>query len=309
MPRVSTIIPSYNCAQFVGRAVDSALQQTYRDQEIIVIDDGSTDDTRAVMARFGTAVRYARQDNGGVSRARNHGLSLAGGEFVAYLDADDLWYPDKLEKQIAFLDTHSECGFVHTDVDVVNEDGAVIRSAFNHSTQRSVPRGRCVLDLLRESHVQILTVVARRELVERAGRFDARFHGVEDYLQWILIGLDGAELGYIDEPLAAYRWTAGSISSNKRHMYAQMIKMFTLLLAEKPIAERCGEQGVAVVRKRLYDLGRDLAYLERLEGDTALARRRLLGLIKTWPFQPRLYTDLVKATLARSSPKRDLPPG
>jgi glycosyltransferase involved in cell wall biosynthesis len=96
MPRVSVVIPTYNCAKFLGRTIDSALRQTYRDFEIIVVDDGSTDGTQALVAAYEESVRYVYQTNQGASAARNAALSRASGELIAYLDADDLWRPDKL---------------------------------------------------------------------------------------------------------------------------------------------------------------------------------------------------------------------
>ena len=114
MPRVSVVVPTYNCARFLGRTIDSALRQTYRDFEIIVVDDGSTDGTQALIAAYEESVRYVYQTNQGASAARNAALSRASGEFIAYLDADDLWRPDKVIRQVEFLDAHSTCGFVHT---------------------------------------------------------------------------------------------------------------------------------------------------------------------------------------------------
>ena len=169
MPRVSITIPTFNCARFLGRAIDTALAQTYADYEIIVVDDGSTDDTREVLARFGDKIRYVYQPNGGLSSARNLALSHAGGELIAYLDADDMWYPHRLEAQVAFLDAHQECGFVHSDVTIIDEADRVVHQRFNAETRREVPEGYCTLNLLRRCHVQIPTVLERRGCIERVG--------------------------------------------------------------------------------------------------------------------------------------------
>ncbi|MCS6319465.1 MAG: glycosyltransferase family 2 protein, partial [Nitrospira sp.] len=116
MPRVSVVIPTYNCARFLGQTIDSALRQAYRDFEIIVVDDGSTDDTQQVVAGYGKTIRYVYQANQGASAARNVALSIASGEFIAYLVADDLWIADKLSRQVEYLDAHPACGFLHTEV-------------------------------------------------------------------------------------------------------------------------------------------------------------------------------------------------
>lgn len=101
MPRVSVIIPTYNRREYVQEAIDSALAQTFTDYEIIVIDDGSTDGTsEALQARYGNRIHYEWQENQGESVARNRGIELARGEYIAFLDSDDLWHPEKLAKQI-----------------------------------------------------------------------------------------------------------------------------------------------------------------------------------------------------------------
>ena len=295
MPRVSVIIPTYNSARFISSAVSSVLGQSYKDYEIIIVDDGSADATREVTAKFGNKVLYLYQSNAGPAAARNLGLSRATGEFVAYLDADDLWYPQKLEKQVAFLSAHKSYGIVHSDIDVIDENDRVIQPRFNQQTGRTVPAGYCTMQLLHESHVQTLTVMARRVWVDKVGRFDERLKGTEDYLQWILVSMEGAAVGYVDESLAMYRRTNGSISSSSRWMCGEFIKMFEILLKEKDLAFRYGTEAVDIVRYRLLCLGRELAYFERSEGMREIARRRLFSLIKSWPLRVDLYVELLKA--------------
>jgi glycosyltransferase involved in cell wall biosynthesis len=297
MPRVSVIIPSYNCARFVGRALRSALEQTYTDYEIILADDGSTDDTQDVVLRYGAKVRYMYQPNRGVSAARNLALSAATGDLIAYLDADDMWYPQKLDKQVRCLDENPTCGLVHTDVDAIDADDQIVRSKFNHTPPRQVPQGHCLLDLLRRHHMQLPTVVVRHDLVRKVGFFDERVSGVEDYLQWIGVAMEGRAFSYIDEPLALYRWRVGSLSTNTRRMNEHLVKLFRILLTEKNLERRWGSEAAAIVCSRLYELGRDLAYQDRFEGDNGRARHRLLGLIKEWPLRLELYSDLLKASL------------
>ena len=100
---VSVLIPSYNRGYLIGKTIESVLAQTYRPIEIIVVDDGSTDDTRAVIAKFGPAIRYIYQENAGLAVARNTGLVVARGEFIAFQDSDDMWLPWKLQVQVALM--------------------------------------------------------------------------------------------------------------------------------------------------------------------------------------------------------------
>ncbi len=112
-PRVSVLIPCYNAGRYLGAAIESVLAQTFTDFEIIVIDDGSEDDSAAVAARY-PQVRYFYHEHSGISVTRNFAISKARGEIVAFLDADDLWQPQKLEKQVAYLDSHPDCQLVYT---------------------------------------------------------------------------------------------------------------------------------------------------------------------------------------------------
>jgi glycosyltransferase involved in cell wall biosynthesis len=305
MPRVSITIPTFNCARFLGRAIDSALAQTYGDYEIVVVDDGSTDDTREVLARFGDKIRYVYQANGGLSSARNLALSHAAGEFVAYLDADDLWYPHRLETQVAFLDAHEECGFVHSDVTIIDEADRVIHRRFNAENGREVPEGHCTLNLLRRCHVQIPTVLERRACIERVGNFDGRLKTAQDYLHWIRIAMDGMAIGYIAEPLAMYRRTTSSLSSSPRRVLDDYVIIFEELLADPSLRLGHGRDAVDIARGHLYAVRRELAYLDRVEGRTSHSLGHTLSLVRQWPLRTQLYVDMLKTCLRSVLPARE----
>ena len=115
-PLVSVVIPSFNYARFLVDCVDSALAQTYPHREIIVVDDGSTDNTRQVLEHYGDKIVYIHQSNQGLSQARNTGIHAAKGEFIALLDSDDLWHPRKLELQIRCMKDHPEIGLLATEL-------------------------------------------------------------------------------------------------------------------------------------------------------------------------------------------------
>src|SRR5262245_5555525 len=294
MPRVSVIIPTFNCERFLRKTIDSALSQTYRDFELIVVDDGSTDDTQALVAGYGDSISYFYQPNQGASAARNLALSRACGEFIAYLDADDLWEPQKLSRQVEFLDAHPTCGFVHSEVGVIDEEGKVLHVQFNQETGRTIPRGRCLRDILLRSHIQTFTVVERREAFDRVGEFDLRLPVAQDYLHWIQLVLEGYEVGYIAEALGQYRWRAGSLMASQRRLLGDFVSIFQILLDETALGENHGRAMAEIVRRRLYETQRQLAYVERVECSTAEARRRLFGLIREWPLHFELYVDLAK---------------
>jgi glycosyltransferase involved in cell wall biosynthesis len=300
MPRVSIIIPTYNCAQYLGRAIDSACEQTYKDYEILVVDDGSTDDTKDVALRYGRKVTYLYQQNGGVSAARNHAISKASGELLAYLDADDVWYPEKLERQVAYLDVHHECGMVHSEFSIINEQDEILHVRFYEETKRTVPQGYCIQKLLKRCHIQCVTVVERRNSFDRVGAFDERLLIAQDYLHWIMIAAEGQAVGYLAEPLGKYRWRAGSLIGNRPRLLEDYVQICNILLYEKPIASRHGEECADILFARLYKVQRELAYLDRIGGRNEFAKRRLTGMIKQWPSHFELYVDLLKTYLPAS---------
>ena len=300
MPRVSVIIPTYNCARYLGRAIDSALTQTYKDYEIVVLDDGSTDDTKDVAMQYGGKITYLYQQNRGLAAARNQAISKASGELLAYLDADDMWYPEKLERQVTFLDSHQECGMVHGEMSVINEQDEILHLRFYEETKRSVPQGHCVQQLLMRCHIQTLTVLERRSSFDLVGGFDERLPIAQDYLHWIMIAAEGQALGYLAEPLGKYRWRTGSLIGNHPRLLEDYVRICDILLHEKPIAARHGEECADILRARSYKVQRELACLDRIEGRNESARRRLASLIKKRPSQVELYVDLLKAYLPAS---------
>jgi glycosyltransferase involved in cell wall biosynthesis len=182
-PRVSVIVPVYNRPAFVRQAVDSALvQECPGGFEVVVVDDGSTDDTPAVLASYGDRIRVVRQENGGVARARNAGLAAARGELLALLDSDDVWMPGKLAAQVELLDAHPDAGFAHSEVEEFVEGD---RRPWSRRPQ--LASGDVLRALLRRNFVHTMTVMLRRRAVEEVGDFDPRFPPCEDWDLWLRI--------------------------------------------------------------------------------------------------------------------------
>ena len=167
MPRVTIQIPAYNSARFIGEAIESVLAQTYRDYEIIVVDDGSMDNTAEVVAKS-SEVRYLHQEHSGVSVARNNAIRLAQGEIMAFLDADDKWAIDKLQKQVEYLDNHPECEMIFSKVQNFADD------EIEHFTERQK-------DLL-DTKIEYCLVSScmRRKLFEKYGNFVEEYGYGED---------------------------------------------------------------------------------------------------------------------------------
>ena len=222
-PTVSVVIPAYNAASFIRRAIDSVLVQTAADLELLVVDDGSSDATLQVLAGYGSRLRAVTQANAGPAAARNRGLAEACGRYVAFLDVDDWWLPDKLRQQVALLDSRPEIGFCSTATRVVHADG---------TPAGDWPCGDVGTSLLETLFVQAAAVsgstsgvLARRELLLAAGGFDERLRGFEDPDLWIRLA---ARAGYacVPQPLTVVVRTPGSVSSQLVRMRAATLASF-----------------------------------------------------------------------------------
>ena len=201
---VSTIIPTYNRSQDVQAAVESALAQTYPAdlQEILVIDDGSTDGTKEALSRFGSRIRYAFKENGGVAAARNVGIELALGSAIAFLDSDDRWVPDKIARQVAVLEARPKIGLVLTGIRDVNPDGT-LRNAF--SRRSNLPEdGHLLKYVLRNPAMCPSSALVRTAVVRSVGAFDPTLRTAEDLDLHLRIALRH-QIAVIDEPLVLYR--------------------------------------------------------------------------------------------------------
>ncbi len=200
MPRVSVIIPLYNAAATIARAIDSVLAQTFTDYEIVCVDDGSTDDSGAMLAKYGERVRVVPQQNRGTSAARNLGVRASGGEYLAFLDADDIWRADKLERTVAALDENPECVLAYSDLTSFDQGGGEARPMIDAATARAPSLD----DLLtRMWPIFPSTAVMRREAFERAGRFCEELSAFED-VQFFLRLREAGPFRYIPEPLVRY---------------------------------------------------------------------------------------------------------
>jgi glycosyltransferase involved in cell wall biosynthesis len=198
---VSVVIPTHNRAAMVAEAFRSVVAQTFRDVEIIVVDDGSTDDTERALAAagFDARSRYLRQEHAGVAAARNRGVAASSGEWIAFLDSDDLWLPEKLARQAAFVAAHPAVAACQTD-EIWIRDGVRVNPHRRHLK----PSGDIFLRSLELCLVSPSAVLVRRTTFERAGGFDEGLAACEDYDLWLRIAVD-TPVHLVREPLVVRR--------------------------------------------------------------------------------------------------------
>lgn len=213
MSAVSVIVPAYNAQPFLARAIGSVERQTFTDFEVVVVDDGSTDATAEIAGGFGS-VRYVRQDHLGEAAARNRGLDEAGGEFVAFLDADDEWLPEKLARQLEFMG-RLRSTFSYTDSYVVRDGRRERYSALARPHHGEILEP-LIDDWLDQAFITNNTVVASRELLQSVGGFESGLPtgSNADYGLWLKLALRGTRFDYLGEPLALYYRGHASDSSD-----------------------------------------------------------------------------------------------
>lgn len=221
---VSVIMPTYNHAAYIDSAITSVLNQTYDDLELIIIDNFSKDNTEEIVNRHkenDTRIIYKKFNNQGViATGRNHGLELAKGEFVAFLDADDLWENDKLEKQVKLFT--GNIGFVYTRQKFIDTDDNML----NVTSDPDFYRGKILEKLLQHNFTITSTVMLRKDLLDKYNlNFRTGRQGVEDWDLWLRVAFY-TEFDYVDEKLLIRRVHLGSISQNHEMMYNSAMTTF-----------------------------------------------------------------------------------
>jgi glycosyltransferase involved in cell wall biosynthesis len=199
-PRVSVIIPTHNRPKLLQEAIESALAQTYPNVEIIVVDDGSTDNTAEIVAQYGGKVTYIKQANQDVAAARNTGGRAASGEYLTFLDDDDLIMPTKIARQVQVLLSRPEVGLVHCRFYYANEKGEPMYQV------GLLPEGDVLPRLLRSNFVWMGAPLVRRSCLDQVGWFDEQIPAITaDWDMWLRIAQAGYRFGCVQEPLGAYR--------------------------------------------------------------------------------------------------------
>ncbi len=276
----SVIIPVYNGISYICDAIESAVKQTYKNIEIIVVDDGSTDGLKEVLAPYikrGT-IRYFYEENKGLAAARNTGIKNAKGEYIAFLDADDVFLPEKVERQVTYLTEHPECDISYSDIWHFYEESPERNMSLQYvyySGSEVFPR------LLKKNFINPLTVVMRRSVTERFGLFNEDFRRSEDWEYWIRLSWLGARFCFLPEKLARYRMRRASLSYDWKSEVQRKRKELDIFLW---LRSRMPRQA-----RRNYRLG-SIVLLHRLRLLYALAgdRVKLLRMFHSWLQRKRL---------------------
>jgi glycosyltransferase involved in cell wall biosynthesis len=316
---VSVIIPTYNRAHCVAHAITSALRQTHAAVEVLVVDDGSRDGTQRLLAeRFGgdRRVRVIGQDNAGVAAARNTGLAAAAGDYLAFLDSDDWWYPWKLEAQLAALDAFPEAGMVWSDMEAVDPAGTLVaprylrhyygayrwfptqRELFAHTRAvggHRVHAGDIFSAMVTGNLVHTSTVLLRRDRLQLVGGFDTALAPAGEDYDFHLRTCREGPVAFVDTATIRYQTGTGDrLTAHRRAMAANFLAILTRTL-ERDRARI--DLPAAMLRAIQADAHRWLGEVNAEEGRFGDGRRHYLRSLAYRPWQPRTAAMLALCTL------------
>jgi len=289
-PSVSVIIPTYNRSAYLVGAIESVLSQSYCDLEIIVVDDGSTDNTQDVISGYGDRVRYLFQENKGPSSARNLGISAAEGDLIAFLDSDDLWRRDKLEKQVELFEQNSNIGLVASGHDLVNERGELISNYSLKSTELKQLHKKQMLRNLFSTP----SVIVRKSCFQSVGVFNEKLYFAEDWDMWLRI-INAYDSAFINAPLVTIRKHSESIT---REYSEKNLRDWESVIASNSTG-KCLLFDVVTLRRYSWFYW-NKANIYRNKGNAAL--NYLIRSILAWPFgHGRRYLQLMKWVVGKST--------
>ncbi len=288
-PHVSVVIPAYNAADSIGGALASVFAQTFKEVEVIVVDDGSTDGTAAVVEAMGGRVTLIRQVNGGPGAARNTGIRASRGPLIAFLDADDCWLPHKIEAQVAYFRVHPQTGLLHAATTGRAEDAAGPRVFDTHPR----PPRHVFCDLFHTDYdIATLTVMVRRDVLDTVGLFDERREvHVEDWDLWLRIAAR-FPIGYLPQP-AAVRVGGGSMSADIEKTFRGQAEV----IAKNVAMCRTGcplhrSQPAACLQRRWYRFHWELGYARLRDGRRAAARAAFVRALARRPLSGSAWMQL-----------------
>lgn len=288
-PQVSVIIPSYNAEHYVGQAIESALASRDVTVEVIVIDDQSTDNTWSVLEGFGDRIRIVRQEKGGPYKARNLGAKLARGAWLAFLDADDDWMPDKLAKQMALAADGNDLVFTDRlnfgDISGVKERQSDCVSLYD---------GDVFEHLLQGNFITLSSVLMRKEAFERLGGFSVTDFGVQDWDLWLRFAGQGGRVGLAREPLTRYR-----IHSEQMSLDFDARARDRLAVVRRALATPRGQQVSFQVRRQALSNVWEIGAWQAAPQYRGKAFGWFLQAARQWPWNLRLYKGMAKCVLNR----------
>ncbi len=303
---VSVVIAGFNCERFIEPTLRSALDQTYPSKEVVFVDDGSTDGTRSAVERLAPSVRYLPVPHGGVSAARNAGIAATSGQHVALLDHDDLWAPDKIERQVALMEAHPDLGLVFTRAKVVGDPshpsilpppGRVWEPRFKERVASGDP-AQVYAELVLENFIPYSSILARRVALPIPGPFKAHLRYAEDW-DFVLRMAEVKRFAFIPETLTTYTIRPGRATERMADLRLEEIAVLEDNVARNPWLLT---RDAAAVKRRRATLLKEAGYWLLRERRGGEARPLLRRAWRMRPFDVKLPAYLIASLAAAPRP-------
>lgn len=284
MPTVSVLIPSYNHGRFIETALKDVFAQTYSDYEIVVVDDGSTDDSVTILQSYTDRIKLYTQKNKGTYPTLNRLIAESSGKYLAIINSDDRWTDTKLAKQVAVLDSNSRVGLVHTGGQFIDAENRVQPGNPLGFDWPTTPSGNIIEALVRFNKIIASSVLVRRECFERLGNFNERLFGSGDWEMWFRIALV-YDIAFIDEPLTFYRVHGENASFKHRRIHQDdvLVREGTIHPNEPALWKRANSR--RAMRLALAHSYACLGTEHALLGHLPEARRAYLHSLKLCPWR------------------------
>jgi glycosyltransferase involved in cell wall biosynthesis len=294
-PLVTVLMPAYNAEKYIGEAIISVLAQTFRDFELLIINDGSTDNTEKIIRSYiDSRIRLVNRNNEGVAAALNYGLSIARADYIARFDADDICLPERLKKQFNFLINNPDYVLAGSDAEYIDKDGVFVFAldypAYTDEDIRQLSLAVCPF-----SHV---TVMYKKEAVIAAGMYNVNAHTFEDHLLWHKL-IESGKVCNIKEVLVKVRFNPGSVTIDDEWRGKQFKMLKYTAIDRMAINEEEGNTLLQIIRRQDKDKIKHGAYYSLLAKkylfnnyDKARARQHIKQLIKTYPTKIKSYALL-----------------
>ncbi len=290
MPKVTVVIPVYNGERFLGESIASVLAQSFHDYEILCVDDGSTDGSATLLKQYGERIRVVRQENAGQSAARNAGVKLARGQYIAFLDQDDLWYPSKIKSQVAILESEPDVVLVHCDFDRINERGDMLQQGAG-LIERASALASSMGHLIGEALIFPSAMMIRKDVYERIGGFHHELQGFEDFDLIARLRQRGRFV-MVEERGMAYRMHGGGFT---RAGGIHIIRSREKFLRRMQTLYNSDRKRNVILQQMLADCYSDWGIHEVRSGNKQEGRRKLVQSLGCNPTKWRTYSRLLRA--------------
>lgn len=301
-------MPAYNARPYIEESIWSVLNQDYSNIELIVVDDGSKDGTPEAAEQFGSRVTVLRQKNAGPAAARNRGIAAASGEFIAFLDADDVWLPGKVTMQVKYLQDYPEVGvvfgrFLRWESQLDGAFSEPPTPTYLNTSMTLVPEhsGWIYKALLFDNVVHIITAMIRRSVIDQVGTLDESLPTGEDYDFWLRVSRK-FRMAKLDRTLAYYRMHGASITKVPRKENNEYKVLLKALENYGPV----GPDGITVsksaLRERLFQLCFNHGYFHIRNGDPEVAQQAFLTALHHSQLKPKVWVYWMLAVLKKMRP-------